>query len=170
MISASIVNEFSPSTVIDIGCGTGALLNALRERGCEVKGLEYAEAALEYCRSRNLDVSKFDLEKDSYRPEKQFDVAVSTEVAEHLPESVADRYVDLLTSAAPAIVFTAAPPGQEGADHINLQPASYWHSKFKARGFDYDPETSERWKAEWKDSGEVQDWYYWNLMIFRKAA
>lgn len=39
-ISASIVDEFRSERVIDVGCGTDALLEALRERGCEVFGLE----------------------------------------------------------------------------------------------------------------------------------
>jgi ribosomal protein L11 methylase PrmA len=38
-IAATIVDDFKPTAVIDVGCGTGALLAALRERGCRGCGL-----------------------------------------------------------------------------------------------------------------------------------
>lgn len=169
-VATSVVNDFKPMSVIDVGCGTGALLQALRERGCEVSGLEYAEAALRYCRQRQLDVAKFDLESSVYQEGRTFDVAVSMEVAEHLPERVADRYVDLLARLSPVVVFTAAPPGQGGEDHVNEQPPSYWITKFRRRGFEHDSELSERWRQTWKAAGDVESWYFNNLMIFRRAC
>jgi 2-polyprenyl-3-methyl-5-hydroxy-6-metoxy-1,4-benzoquinol methylase len=87
-IADSILNEFKATRIIDVGCGTGALLEALRNRGCEVFGLEYSEAALKYCRSSQLSVAKFDLERDVFSENRTFDVAVSMEVAEHLPEKL----------------------------------------------------------------------------------
>jgi SAM-dependent methyltransferase len=167
-ISETIVSELRPGRVVDVGCGTGALLQALRARGCEVFGLEYSEAALAYCRNRGLEVTKFNVEKDTLGNEHAFDVAVSMEDAEHLPERIADRYVDLLTRLSSVIVFTAAPPGQSGADHVNEQPPSYWITKFQQRGFQHARELSQRWREHWKASGYVESWYYQNLMIFRK--
>jgi len=168
-IAATIVDDLSATHIIDVGCGTGALLEALRDRGCRVHGLEYAEAALKYCRARRLDVAKFDLERDVHTDARTFDVAISMEVAEHLPERAADRYVDMLTRLAPVVVLTAAPPGQGGTDHVNEQPPSYWMAKFRERGFGHAYEQSQCWRESWKASGEVESWYYENLMIFRRA-
>jgi SAM-dependent methyltransferase len=167
-ISNSIFVEFAPKRVVDIGCGTGALLEAFRERGCEVFGLEYSDTALKYCSTRHLNVAKFDLERDLIKNDWRFDVAVSMEVAEHLPEKIADRYVDALTRMAPIIVFTAAPPGQAGADHVNLQPPQYWILKFRQRGFDHAEKLSERLSENWKAAGDVETWYHKNLMIFQR--
>jgi SAM-dependent methyltransferase len=168
-IAAAIFTDLKPSSVIDVGCGTGVLLEALRARGCEVFGLEYAEAALKYCRARRLNVRQFDLERQVFTDTRTFDVAVSMEVAEHLPERVADRYVDLLTRLSPVIVFTAAPPGQGGSDHVNEQPPAYWIAKFQQRGFAHAEELSQRWRERWKAAGDVESWYYKNLMIFRRV-
>lgn len=168
-IANSILNEFKVTRVIDVGCGTGALLEALRDRSCEVFGLDYANAALKYCRARRLNVAKFDLERDIFNDKRTFDVAVSMEVAEHLPERAADRYVDLLTRLSPIVVFTAAPPGQGGTDHVNEQPPSYWINKFRQRGFEHVEELSQRWRETWKAAGDVKGWYYENLMIFRRV-
>lgn len=114
--------------------------------------MEYAEAALKFCRERRLDVAKFDLERNDFEHSRSFDVAVSMEVAEHLPESVADRYLDLLTRLSPVIVFTAATPGQGGTDHVNEQPHSYWIEKYRDRGFEHLTETSLRWRDAWRAS------------------
>ena len=169
-IADSILREFGAGRVIDIGCGTGALLEALRDRGCEVFGLEYSKAGLKYCHARRLEVAKFDLERDTFNYDRSFDVAVSMEVAEHLPEVTADRYVDLLTRLSPIVVFTAAPPGQIGTNHVNEQPPSYWINKFRQLGFEYAEELSKRWRETWKAAGDVEGWYYENLMIFQRAV
>jgi len=50
-----------------------------------------------------------------------FDLAVSMEVAEHLPEQVSEPYIDLLTRLSRVVVFTAARPGLGGSDHVNEQ-------------------------------------------------
>lgn len=168
-ISASIMADLKPRSVIDVGCGTGALLEALRDRGCEVFGLEYAEAGLALCRSRKLDVRKFDLERDTFDGGRTFDVALSTEVAEHLPERCADRYIGLLTKAAPQIVFTAAFPGQGGRDHVNEQPAPYWIDKFSALGFTFNEPLSQGWRRQWKEA-DIAPWYWMNAMIFAKSV
>jgi 2-polyprenyl-3-methyl-5-hydroxy-6-metoxy-1,4-benzoquinol methylase len=168
MISESIIRDFSPDSVIDVGCGTGALLLALMAKGCKVVGLENSETALAYCKSRNIHVKKFDIEKDELLSDSIYDVAISLEVAEHLPERKADRYVDLLSHLSNVIVFSAAPPGQLGTDHINLQPNEYWIAKFISCGFVYDRIMTNEWKKEWQGSKSVEGWYYMNLMIFRR--
>jgi len=167
-ISESILLDLRPKTVVDVGCGTGPLLEALRKRGCQVLGLEYSEAALQYCRRRKIDVRKFNLERDILEDDLTFDVVISMEVAEHLPDKVAGRYVDLLTRLSSVIVFTAAPPGQGGTDHVNEQPPSYWISKFRAVGFLHDEGLSRGWRERWRDGNIVDSMYYQNLMIFRR--
>ena len=166
-ISQSILNDLGPNTVVDVGCGTGALLEALRTRGCQVFGLEYSTAALQYCKERELDVQKFDLESENLVEDRTFDVAISMEVGEHLPEKTADRYVDLITRLSNVIVFTAATPGQGGDDHVNEQPHSYWISKFQSLGFAYDESLSIRWRNSWRGTDNVASFYHRNLMIFR---
>ena len=168
-MATTIRDDLQAGCVIDVGCGTGALLEALRERGCHVRGLERSDAALQYCRARRLEVEQFDLQRDVYNGSDRFDAAVSLEVAEHLPAAAADRYVDLLTRLSDVVVFTAAPPGQGGTHHVNEQPRSYWIEKFRERGYEYASERSERWRHAWKTGGDVERWYHENLMIFQRV-
>jgi cyclopropane fatty-acyl-phospholipid synthase-like methyltransferase len=158
-----------PKRVVEVGCGTGALLRELHTQGCTVLGLEYAAAAIAVCHDRGLHVIRFDLEHETFTNLNKFDVAVSMEVAEHLPERVADRYIALLVSLADFVVFTAAHPGQGGRDHVNEQPPAYWIEKYKARGCALETETSNRWRKDWIASGQVRDWYTANLIVFRRS-
>lgn len=167
-IAAAIVDDFAPARVLDVGCGTGALLARLRDAGIEVQGVEYAQAALAVCRQRGLNVRRVDLEQpDASQGIGDCDVAVSMEVAEHLPAAVADAFVALLCRAARAVVFTAAVPGQGGSDHVNEQPREYWMAKFEARGLAYDAARTERWRQQWRQR-DVCRWYHENLMIFTR--
>ena len=133
-----IFDRFHPCAVIDVGCGTGALLEAFRNLGCDVRGREYSDAGLAYCRRRDLLVEKFNIEKDCIANGEQYDLAVSFEVAEHLPSWSADRYVELLCGLAPLVVMSAATPGQGGHGHINEQSHAYWIEKFRERSYPMD--------------------------------
>lgn len=163
----TIMRDFAPKSVIDIGCGTGALLAQLKNEGCKVTGLEYAAAARDLCTKRSVDVRAFDIIHDNYATSHSYDVVISMEVAEHLPEHVADRYVDLLVQLGKNIVFAAATPGQGGTDHVNEQPHEYWIKKFEHRDRILDWTLTSRWRTAWRDSGHVQSWYFNNLLIFR---
>jgi SAM-dependent methyltransferase len=165
-IAASLARDLKPARVVDVGCGSGDLLAELRARGSEVFGLERSRAALEICRAKRLPVVRFDLESDSADRQWSFDVAISLEVAEHLPPRAADRYVDLLCALAPRVVLSAATPGQRGTDHINEQPPEYWRAKFERSGFELDGELGARWSEEWRAAGTVAGWYCKNLMVF----
>jgi hypothetical protein len=91
---------------------------------------------------------------------------VSTEVAEHLPETAASRFVELLTALAPCAVVTAALPGSSGKDHVNEQPNEYWIEKFAERGFVFERDLAMRLRREWRLGG-VDEAFYKSVMVFR---
>ncbi|HEX8523713.1 MAG TPA: class I SAM-dependent methyltransferase [Tepidisphaeraceae bacterium] len=167
IIAQSLVETFHPRDVLDVGSGTGDLVQALLALGVNASGLEYSDAALAICRRENIPVQKFDLEKDQLPSDVRAEIITSAEVAEHLPASCADRYVDLLARATRGVVFTAAIPGQGGTDHVNEQPHAYWIEKFNARGFELDLVTTTHWRDDWQRQG-ILDHYHKNLMIFRR--
>ena len=170
VIVDSIVSQFAASRIVDVGCGTGALLAEFRSRGVAGVGLEYSQAALEICRKRQLEVYPFNIE--SHRPIELggLDVAICFEVAEHLAAAFADPLVDLLVHLAPRVIFTAATPGQGGgADHVNEQPHEYWIAKFAERGYPLRQPLSEQWRRDWHQRN-VAGFYAKNVMIFERAS
>jgi SAM-dependent methyltransferase len=166
----SIVADLNPQTLVDVGCGTGALLEAICQRGVSAEGLEYADAGRAMCQKRGLKVRRFNILTDPIPQDVQGKgVAMSFEVAEHLPESGADKFVDLLCAFSNVVVCSAATPGQGGTEHINEQPHEYWIDKFRARGFEFDRALSETWRSTW-ESKKVARFYSANVMVFRKQS
>lgn len=64
--------------VLDVGCGDGALLQALRdERGCQVNGMEIDPANVADCVGKGLSVIQGDADKDlAFYPDGAFDYAI----------------------------------------------------------------------------------------------
>ena len=131
-----------PRRIIDVGCGPGHLMAALREHGAEVFGVDISREALRASRDKGLPVEHFDLTAPGVPlPGAPYDLAISCEVAEHLEERFADLFVEKLTCAAPRVFLTAAAPDASvgpGLHHVNEQPQSYWAEKMAARGFHLD--------------------------------
>lgn len=76
---AVIADNVAPgSRVLDIGCGDGALMVALRdERGVDARGLELDPAGVAACVSRGLSVMQGDADADlADYPDAAFDYAI----------------------------------------------------------------------------------------------
>lgn len=169
VMAAGLVRVAAPDSVLDVGCGTGALLRALRDRGVPGTGLEHSAAALEVARRHGLDVEAADLRAGVDLDGRRFGAAVCMEVAEHLPARSADGLVALLADAADVVLFSAATPGQGGTGHVNEQPHAYWIARFRRRGFAVDEAATSSLRAEWA-AADVPWWYARNVMLFRRAG
>jgi SAM-dependent methyltransferase len=148
--------------VVDVGCGIGAWLSVFQEQGVnDVVGVDgdYVPAASLLVSAR--DFTAHDLETP-LRLDRTFDLAVSLEVAEHLPASSADNFVDSLCRLAPLVLFSAAVPGQGGRAHVNEQWQSYWARRFAKHGFS--PADVVRPRI-WDDP-EIPWWYSQNTLLY----
>jgi hypothetical protein len=96
------------------------------------------------------------------RLNRSFDLVESLEVAEHLPQSAADVFIDNLADHGRLILFSAATPGQGGENHINEQPWEYWRQKFAAREF----EIFDFLRPRLVDDPAVYLWYRHNTFIY----
>ena len=75
---AAIAGQVAPgSRVLDIGCGDGALMLALRDEGCDVRGIEIDGNCVERCVARGLSVVQGDADRDlANYPDASVDYAV----------------------------------------------------------------------------------------------
>lgn len=114
------------ASVVDFGCARGEWLQAFSAHGVhEIQGIDgpYVDQnQLQIPRERFIPANLADMEP----LDRQFDLALCLEVAEHLPMGAAKHLVNLLTQAAPVVVFSAAIPGQTGVGHINCRWPDYW--------------------------------------------
>jgi SAM-dependent methyltransferase len=157
-----IMGAVPVQSVVDVGCGLGAWLKVFSEHGVDdIQGIDG-----DYVDRQELEIpeSRF-LAHDLTRPlrlPKRYDLVVSLEVGEHLPQESADDFVDTLTSLGSVVMFSAAIPTQGGNFHVNEQWPTYWAEKFRHRGYvvvDY-----IRPKI-WHDP-RVQWWYAQNKLVF----
>jgi SAM-dependent methyltransferase len=123
-------------SVLDLGCGVGSWLSVFEEQGTSrVHGVDGDYVPRDQLRFAPDDFEAADL-SSGYETDERYDLAVSLEVAEHLPERSAARFVRSLVACAPAVLFSAAIPGQGGRGHVNEQWPEYWAALFRNEGFD----------------------------------
>lgn len=124
-----------PGSVVDFGCGGGAWLSVCKELGIDnTLGVDGSYAD----RRKLLFSEKQFLAHDLQQPfmtQRQFDLCISLEVAEHIPVEASKIFVKSLTGLAPVILFSAAIPYQGGIGHVNEQWPSYWSELFSERNY-----------------------------------
>jgi SAM-dependent methyltransferase len=154
------------SSAVDVGCGLGTWLAAFAENGvADVVGLESDHLPTDRLAIRRDQLVIADL---TAPPDvgRRFDLALSLEVAEHLPASAAAGFVDLLCGLAPMVVFSAAVPGQGGVHHVNEQWPAWWSTQFADRGYAaYDCIRPRVWRDE-----RVAYYYAQNTIIYVDRA
>jgi SAM-dependent methyltransferase len=157
-----VLELVEPASVVDVGCGTGSWLATFRELGVErTRGVDGNWVPREQLQIPPEDFLAADLSAGIPLDER-FDLAVSLEVAEHLPEQSADKFVESLTRLAPIVLFSGAVPGQPGHGHINAQWPEYWIERFGRHG--YVPIDALRPRI-WADNS-VKYFYRQNAILF----
>lgn len=150
---------FHPSSVVDVGCGTGSWLSVFEALGVEdVIGVDF-----QYSDKSVISRNKF-MVADLSQPlelTRRFDLVLCLEVAEHISDSCADGLVESLTNLGDRIVFSAAVPGQGGDGHINEQWPDYWVKKFARYKFHF----SEILRSKFWNDEEIEWWYRQNMFL-----
>ncbi|RPF70527.1 SAM-dependent methyltransferase [Aurantiacibacter spongiae] len=83
-----------PDTVLEIGCGWGALSAYFAEKGCDVTAISLSDEQLEWARERYPDVQ---FRKQDYRAVRgRFDAIVSVEMVEALGREYWPDFMDCL--------------------------------------------------------------------------
>lgn len=164
LVAPLLVELTRPRAVVDVGCGVGAWLREFQRHGVErVLGLDG-----DYLDRRQLVIPErvfraTDL-ATPFRLDETFDLAISLEVAEHLPPACAEGFVEALTRLAPIVAFSAAIPHQGGTLHLNERWQSNWAGLFRARGFDaFDCLRDRVWGLD-----GVEPWYAQNLIVYAR--
>jgi SAM-dependent methyltransferase len=148
--------------VADVGCGVGTWLAAAQGLGASVIAgvdgpwVDRSLLAIPNDCFRTADLSQpLDLGR-------RFDLALSLEVAEHLPATRAADFVATLTGLADVVLFAAAIPFQGGTGHVNEQWPEYWSRLFEQRGY---ATLDVIRPAVWSDVS-IPFWYRQNTLLY----
>ena len=157
-----VMDLVRPRSVVDLGCGVGTWLSVFRQLGIkDVLGID----------GDYVDRSMLEIPPESFQPkdltkpvrlDRQFDLAMSLEVGEHLPPESARGLVESLVGLAPVALFSAAIPHQRGVNHLNEQWPQYWKAFFDEAG--YVVVDCVR-RQVWSDS-HIQYWYAQNVLLY----
>ena len=166
IIVPMIINEFNPKSVIDVGCGIGSWLSVFNKNGVT----DYIGIDTEFINSESLKIPKDRFMKfDICKPvniNRKFDLAISLEVAEHIPEEFIDIYIDSLTNLSDLILFSGAIPlqGDIKMGHINEKWISLWIKLFSDKNYEaFDFLRDKIW-----DNINIEPWYIQNILLFVK--
>lgn len=124
-----------PQSVIDVGCGVAFWLSVCQQMGIDdVMGIDGDDVDRSLLR---IPPARF-IGADLVKPlpiDREFDLVLCLEVAEHLAPELADGFVKSLTRLGKVVLFSAAIPGQGGVHHVNEQWQDFWAAKFAAHGY-----------------------------------
>lgn len=160
-----MLERLTPKSIVDFGCGEGRWLMEVKkyDPNIEVLGLDGY-----YINRDRLQISQDEFIEVDLRKKieltKKYDLAISTEVAEHIEEEYVDIFLNNLTKASNCILFSAAIPGQGGRHHVNEQWQSYWVKKFENLNYKVDFSIRNHF---WKNIN-INAWRRQNILVFSK--
>jgi putative flippase GtrA len=149
-------------SVIDLGCARGTWLREWRAQGVgDIVGVD-----CDYVDRQRLEIDPdcFVVHDLSGRLTlgRGFDVVQCLEVAEHLPPSRAATLVEDMVTLAPVVLFSAAPPGQGGENHVNEQPGDYWRALFRV----HDYVAVDCLRPLLAREADIPNWYRYNIVLY----
>ena len=162
-----------PTSYLDLGSGTGAMVNVARKLGSNAYGVDLINGPEHWFIHHDLTTPLRTFE--DYR--QTFDLITCLEVAEHLPLDAHETLVHTIAKHLRAkpnmddpsgyVLFSAAPPGQHGEHHIGNRSAVEWRSMFYEVGLSYRDDYTRQLAClfGWV-TGPASHWLAANLMVF----
>jgi hypothetical protein len=136
----------APISVLDIGCHDGQWLQAAQDisRLTNVLGIDVRSQPPKFRKEEYIQWSVTSKPRPKIMYERDWDLVICLEMAEHLQPEDAEGLVLTLEICSGTILFSAAQPeqGPYGEPdnigmHHNEQPKSYWRELFARHGYRY---------------------------------
>ncbi|HEY2630663.1 MAG TPA: methyltransferase domain-containing protein [Usitatibacter sp.] len=158
VIAAWATKQLGTRSLLDLGAGAGYYLRAFSKMGVEVFGLEASPEGVKATGTGALALA-YDLKRPVHLS-RTFDTVMCVEVAEHIPKkSSATLVASICANSSRFVLFTAAPPGTPGVDHINCREGSFWHGLFASHGFQVRDDLTHDLRSIAR-ANEIAEWWF----------
>lgn len=146
-IADRIVADMNPRRVLDSGCAIGMLVEALRTRGVDARGVDVSSFAIE---SVPDAIKPYVREGSITEPfGERFDLITCIEVLEHMQPDEADRAIANIAAHTDEVLFSSTPFDFKEPTHVNVRMPEEWAEGFARHGLyrdvDYDASFITKW-------------------------
>lgn len=129
----------SRGKILDVGCGLGFFLEAAREKGWEVQGVEVSKYAASYV-SRNLKIKVFQSTLENlHLPPKSFDVITLFALVEHLVNPL-QTLLEVKRLLKPGGLLVLTTPNQ-GSVTTKILGSRWFQYKYQGHLYFFNPKT-----------------------------
>lgn len=135
-----LIDRYNVRSMLDVGCGLGAMLDLARSKGLYASGVDGDPQIHHYL------INHHDYTIGPYRGPRPVDLIWCVEFVEHVEEIYQENYLATFQDGR-VLYLTAAYPGQGGYHHVNEQPVEYWIDLLEAHGWELDREATD-WTHE----------------------
>jgi SAM-dependent methyltransferase len=124
-IEEALGERLARARVLEIGCGSGALLKTLSQRAARAVGIEPGRAAVTEAHRRGLDVIQAPFTADAF--DERFDLVVHYGLLEHI-EDPSSFLVEQMQLLAPGgVIVLSVPDCTEALARGDLSPLAHEH-------------------------------------------
>lgn len=124
----------NPKTVLDVGCGIGVLVRALRSEGVEAIGTDFSPDLVDVFWRHDPFFQIADAKKLPFS-DKSFDVVFSSDFFEHIPEDeipvVLKEMKRVGKTVMARIAYEYPLTENQALYHVTNKPKSWWEKKLK---------------------------------------
>lgn len=165
IVSNAIMDQFSPDSVIQIGCGIGMHLKSFLEQGVDAVGIDENRVAHENAvvSTKHIQIQSLN---QAYTPDDTYDVVLCIDMLEYTSRNHEDALIETVADAGAIAVVSVPLPRYSSLSYNHEEPKQYWVQKFKEHGLSYDPDET-RHLQDRIDAAE-EAWVPEQLMVFRK--
>lgn len=134
-IRAKYIADKNPSTVLDVGCALGYVVQRLRKQGVSAFGVDVSDWCMERVPADyKAYIRKMDITAGLPWPDQYLDMVVSFSALEHIPPEDIVFVIKEIVRVARRGVIAVTPGDNPGFDedksHLIKQPLTWWRSQF----------------------------------------
>ena len=126
-------------TVLDAGCGQGAVVRDFLKNGYDAVGIDISDWAVNAQNQKLADQGRMfvgSLDQLPF-PDNSFDLVFSSDVLEHIPENRIPTVASEIVRVCKKHIFLSIslrPSSQNNKFHITLKPREWWEQQFLVAG------------------------------------